>query len=458
MNLKQKHSVTQIKFHAKLLTKNDISLTKILSSEHCQAIISESREFRDRVYSPLKTIFIFIKQVLDPDKSCKNAVAGVVSEQKIMGGKPVSSNTGPYCKARKRLSEKCVHALVKTIGASASQNAKNHWKWRGREVKLVDGTTLLMQDTEENQNVFPQHKGQKKGVGFPIARLVAVMSLSVGVVLDYAIDAYQGKETGENSLLRRIFECINRGDIMLGDRYYPSYFLMADLLAKGADGLFQAQSQRNYDFRTGKPLGKKDHIVTWSKPIRPFWMDTATYESYPVQIEVREFKVNERVYVTTLLNDKKYNKQELAALYVLRWQVEVNLRSIKSTMQMDMLSCKSPEMVKKEVGIHFLAYNLIKIMIAEACSKCLLHPNEISYKGTIQLLNKFMPYFLGSRKNLYANLLQEIVKNRVRNRLGRIEPRAVKRRRKPFPLLHKQRDLVKKKLLRKCERALKQVA
>lgn len=187
-------------------------------------------------------------------------------------------------------------------------------------------------------------------------------------------------------------------------------------------------------------------------------MDTETYESYPVQIDVREFKVNERVYVTTLLNDKKYNKQELAALYVLRWQVEVNLKSIKSTMKMDMLSCKSPEMVKKEVGIHFLAYNLIKIMIAEACSKCLLHPNEISYKGTIQLLNKFMPYFLGSRKNLYANLLQEIVKNRVRNRLGRIEPRAVKRRRKPFPLLHKQRDLVKKKLLRKCERALKQVA
>ena len=399
MDHKQKHSTKQIKLHAKLLTKNDISLTKILGSEHCQAIINESREFRDRIYSPLKTIFIFIKQVLDPDKSCKNAVAGVVSEQKIMGGRPISSNTGPYCKARERLPEKCVNALVKIVGISASKNAKNHWKWRGHEVKLVDGTTLLMQDTEKNQNAFPQHKGQKKGIGFPIARLVAVMSLSVGVVLDYAIDAYKGKETGESSLLRRIFHCIDRDDIMLGDRYYPNYFLMADLLTKGAEGLFQAQGQRNYDFRTGKPLGKKDHLVKWSRPVRPFWMDAETYKAYPVQIDVREFKVNGRVYVTTFRNDKKYTKQELAALYGLRWQVEVNLKSIKSIMKMDMLSCKSPGMVKKEVGVHFLAYNLVRIMMAEACSKCLLHPNEISFKGTLQLLNKFTPYFLGSKNN-----------------------------------------------------------
>jgi hypothetical protein len=168
MNYNDKQKLAQIKNHKKSLLdgKEDISLTNILNSEACQKIISECREFRHRVYTPLKTLFTFIKQVLSADKSCKKAVAGVVVEQLSTGDKEVSSNTGPYCKARKRLPETAVHELVKEVGKSASKKASIGWKPYGRELKAFDGSTLLMSDTKENQGVYPQHSNQKKGLDF----------------------------------------------------------------------------------------------------------------------------------------------------------------------------------------------------------------------------------------------------------------------------------------------------
>jgi hypothetical protein len=226
MNSKQKSNLAQIEKHKQYLLsgKQDISLTNILNAEKCQQIISECREFRDRIYPPLKTLFMFIKQVLNPDKSCRKAVAGYIVEQ-ITEGKPVSSsNTGPYCKARERLPEAAVHALVKAIGEPAAEKVPKHWKVYGRETKLLDGSMVMMPDTKENQNIYPQHGNQKVGAGFPLARLMVVMSLTVGTVVDYAVGAYKGKGTGEHSLLRSIFDCINERDILLGDRYYPSFF------------------------------------------------------------------------------------------------------------------------------------------------------------------------------------------------------------------------------------------
>jgi hypothetical protein len=226
MNSKQKQKLAQIERHKKLLLqdKADISLTTILGSERCQRIISECREYRDRIYSPFKTLFMFIKQVLHPDKSCRNVVAGSVAEQLAGGEETSSTNTGPYCKARERLPEVAVKELVKEVGELTAGRARRNWNYHGREVKLVDGSTLTMSDTKENQKAFPQHKNQKEGAGFPLARIVAVMSLSVGTVIDYAVGAFKGKGTGEHSLLRRILDCIRGGDILLGDRYYPCFF------------------------------------------------------------------------------------------------------------------------------------------------------------------------------------------------------------------------------------------
>jgi hypothetical protein len=269
----------------------------------------------------------------------------------------------------------------------------------------------------------------------------------------------KAKGTGEHSLLRSLFDCIEKGDIALGDRYFPSFFVIAEFQKVGADGIFHAQSQRNYDFRKGERLGKKEHIVKWKKPQKPEWMDNESYKSYPAEIRVREFKVAGKVYVTTFLDDKKYPKKELAKIYKMRWGVEINLRSIKSIMNMDMLSCKTPEMVRKEIGIHLLAYNFIRIIMAEACVKYGTVPWQVSFKGTVQLLNEFMPHFVNSSVNknkiLYEKLLALIVKNKVGNRPGRIEPRVIKQRQKPFPKLNKPRNIEKLRLIRKMEKMIR---
>lgn len=434
-----------------------ISLSKIFESTEFQIIVNNCRDFRNRIFTPLVTLLIFIKQVLSPDKSCKQAIADFIAAQSSKGNDDVpSSNTGPYCKARQRLPEKSVKKLVKLSNQLATETAPAAWRIYGREVKLIDGTTIKMADTAENQRVFPQQNGQQEGAGFPIARLIVMLSLTTGTVVDYAVDAYKGKGTGEQSLLRRIFNNINGNDILLGDRYFPCFFLLADLKGKGADGIFRGQSQRNYDFRKGEKLGKNDHIVDWKKPKKPTWMDQKTYDAYPKKITIREFKVNGNIYVTTFLNSKRNHKKELAKIYKLRWQIEISLDSIKTVMQMDMLSCKTPEMVRKEIGIHFLAYNFIRILMAEACQKHWYVPREISFKGTIQLLNAFSPYFVNStqekNEEMYLKMLALIVKNKVSNRPNRVEPRLIKQRGKPFNTLKKPRNIEREKIKKQIEK------
>ena len=226
MNSKQIRIASQIKKQKRALIDggNDISLTDILGSNACQQVLSGCREFRERIYTPMKTIFTFIKQVLNPDKSCKKAVADASVETLVTSGEKISTNTGPYCKARKRIPEGAVSELVKTTGEMASKQSIGYWKPYGRELKVFDGSTAKMADTQANQREYPQVKNQKKGLGFPIVRFVVVMSLTVGTVLNYAIGAYSGKGTGESSLLRSIFDCIKKDDIVLGDRYFPNFF------------------------------------------------------------------------------------------------------------------------------------------------------------------------------------------------------------------------------------------
>lgn len=233
---------------------------------------------------------------------------------------------------------------------------------------------------------------------------------------------------------------------------------MCDLKHIGADGIFRGHAQRHYDFRSGDRLGKNDHVVNWKKPSKPEWMSHEKYDTYPTEMQVREFKVNGNVYVTTFLDARKYHKQELAKIYERRWDVEINLKSIKEIMNMDFLSCKTPEMVRKEIGIHFLAYNFIRIIMAEACEKNNAIPSKISFKGSVQQINSFAPYFLNSseakNKILYAEMLQLIVQNKIGNRPGRVEPRAVKRRPKAFPSLSRPRSVEKKRLVRKVEKMI----
>lgn len=436
-----------------------ISLSKIFACEKFQGLIQECRVYRNRIFTPLVTLLIFIKQVLSTDKSCRKAISDFIAQESSHKNQVIPSlNTGPYCKARQRIPEETIKELVKVSNEVATKNTPTGWRIYGREVKLIDGTTIKMADTHENQAVFPQHSGQSEGVGFPIARLMVILSLSAGTVVDYAVGAYKGKGTGEHSLLRCIFDSINEGDILLGDRYFPSFFLLADLKMKGIDGIFKGQSQRQYDFRQGKRLAKNDHLVNWKRPRKPEWMDQETYNRYPTEITVREFKVNGNVYVATFMDSKKYHKKELARIYLLRWQIEISLDSIKTVLGMDMLSCKTPEMVRKEIGIHFLAYNFIRILIAQACQKYECIPREVSFKGALQLLNSFSPYFViaseSESKIFFSTMLELIVKNKVGNRPNRIEPRALKQRKKAFMMLTRSRDVEREKIKIKIEKRI----
>ena len=235
-----------------------------------------------------------------------------------------------------------------------------------------------MPDTEENQEAFPQSKAQGIGLGFPLVRMVALISLATGVARDLAMGPYQGKETGETALLRTLWDGLEAGEIALGDRCFASFFGIAGLSQRGVDSLFRMHQRRKFDFRRGRRLGIEDHVETWAKPDRPEWMDAATYDQIPDKMEVRElrvrvdqpgFRVNELVLVTTLLDGGRFAKEQVADLFIDRWNIELDLRSIKCVLQMDVLRCKTPEMVRKEIWMHLLAYNLIRGMMVKAAGR-----------------------------------------------------------------------------------------
>jgi hypothetical protein len=452
MNVKQNTAILQLINQKQFLYQDKEGLLlKELSSKESQEIINCSGEFRNRLYTPLKTLHIFVKQALSADKSCNNAVAGFVIDCLKEDKKPVSSNTSAYIKARERLSTETIYQMIQSVSRAASATTPIHWKPYGRDLKVADGTTITLPDTKANNEAYPKHSNKKEGVGFPMIRLLVLMSLITGCVIDYAFDACKGKGTGEISLLWRIIDGINAQDIFLADRLFCHFFLFHDLQKKQADTIVPGHTQRRYDFRHGQRLGTKDHIIWWQKPRRPDWMSKTDYDQYPDAIQVREFKRHGMVYVTTFLNAKTHPKQELHTLYKRRWGVELHLNSIKTVMNMNRLSCKTPNMVEKEIGVHLLAYNMIRKFMVEACVKHQLLPWQISFKATLQLLNQFIPHFLSTsgkkRKLLYANLLLLIVKNKVGNRPGRVEPRAVRPKTRSFPILKNTRKDEKQKLL-----------
>jgi len=347
-----------------------LPFTEILDSGMVEdALAAEGASYNQSIYTPFVTLCAFLSQVLDPDHACRAAVARVIVWLAIHDRKPCSEQTGTYCDARLRLPLGVVQHLVRRTGDEAEAGAASDWLWKGRRVLLVDGTTASMPDTPRNQAAFPQPKSQAKGVGFPMVRMVAIIALATGVVLDLATGPCAGKETGETALLRELWDRLEPGGILLGDCAFASFFGIAGLSERGLDGLFRMHQARKYDFRRGRRLGVEDHVVVWTRPDRPAWMDEATHRRMPAELRVRElrfkvvqpgFRVNELVLVTTMVDADLYSKEELADLFLRRWNIELDFRSIKCALKMDVLRCQSPEMVVKEIWMHLLAYNLIR--------------------------------------------------------------------------------------------------
>lgn len=416
-------------------------------------IEEEAGRFRERVYGPVQILVLFIEQVLGADQSCQDAVARGLSQRVALGQTACSLNNGPYCKARKRLKLGFVKRLGHEVGQRLTAAQTDAWRWRGREVKLVDGTTVSMPDTVPNQVAYPQSNTQKAGIGFPLARVVAIISLSCGAVLEWAVGPAKGKGTGETAMLWALTPHFRATDVVVMDRYFSGYFLMAWLIQHQVDVVVRQHQQRSTDFRRGIRLGKRDHIVRWRRPQRPTWMSAEDYETMPTSLKLRETRVGGITLVTTFTSDKEVDKLELFALYKARWQIELDLRSIKTVMQMEVLRCKTPAMVEKEIAVHLLAYNLVRTIMAQAAAFGHVEPRKLSFKAALQLLREFgdnLRHAPKSRRVVCVQiLLSGILQLRLRYRPNRVEPRAVKRRPKPFPLLTKPRNVLKKTLLKR---------
>ncbi|MDR2450625.1 MAG: IS4 family transposase, partial [Candidatus Accumulibacter sp.] len=392
MNVIKKVGMTEQvrRFRARFVQGGGTLLGSVLTGRLLQEVVyEETGRWRERIYGPLTTLVLFLEQVLGGDRSCHDAVARGLSLRVSQGQAPCGLNTGAYCQARARLSAGLVERLGRVVAARLCAAQPKQWLWHGREVKLVDGTTVSMPDTKANQGAFPQNHEQKPGLGFPLARLLGILSRSCGAIVEWAVGPCEGKQTGETAVLWRLMDRLLPGDVVVADRYFAGYFGIARLYQLGMDVVIRQHPLRRTDFRRGERLGRRDHKVQWARPPRPVWLDPATYLQMPEFLVMREVRSGDLTLVTTLLDAKEVGKQELIDLYAQRWQIELDFRAIKSVMQMDILRCKTPDMIQKEIAVHFLACNLIRTVMAQAaCLACLL-PRQLSFKASLQILNAF---------------------------------------------------------------------
>ena len=445
------------------LQDGGLPFTDVLTEDVIAQALATVGRWLDRVFTPVVTLWVFLGQALAADPSCRAAVARLIAHRASRGQEPCSSRTGAYCQARKRLPERFFSAVARLVGRNLDERVDRRWLWRGRRVCLFDGTTVSMPDTAENRAEYPLAYNQVPGTSFAIARVGAVISLSCGAILDLGICRYAGKGQGEVSLLRRLWDVLRPGDVLLGDRLMSGWVGMLLLKQRGVDTVSRLSAHRRADFRKGRRLGKDDHLVQWEKPTSIRSVDRRTYNALPDAITVREarfrveqpgFRTRSVVVVTTLLDPGQASREELASLYRARWNNELDLRSIKVTLQMGVLRGQTPEMVRKEIWTHALAYNLIRTVMAQAAAGEGIPPRSISFKAAVQVLEAFRPLIdyqahrgASHRAALYEQLLRAIAVHRVADRPDRFEPRMAKRGPRRFDCLSRPRAEVKRRML-----------
>jgi len=401
------------------------------------------------------TLWSFIGQVLQDGKqrSCNAAVTHATRYMVEHGIEPPSPDSGEYCRARHKLNVEVLRNLVRDIAENMSLANPDHWLWHRKNVKLVDGFTFTMPDTPENQKEFPQLKSQAPGVGFPIARACVVLSLADACIHNVAIGPYAGKETGETALLRKVLNSFKPGDVMLADRYFCSFFMLAILKSRGIDVCMRLHQLRHVDYSKVKWLDNNDYIDTWHRPQRAKWMSQELYDSLPEQMEIRIVSFNATTdhqtepltVVSTLVDHETYRATDIGKLYGYRWYAELDVFSIKQSLNLDHLRCKSPKMIRRELWTTLLAYNMVRLVCAQAAFVHEKLPRQMSFTIACNtLLSQWlMPPDESIRQTLGKYNLYQIASNEVGNRPGRIEPRVVKRRLKKYTLMTKPRSQYK---------------
>lgn len=446
-----------------------LPFSKILSAERIQRCFDKHRcSFGlHGVYTTAIMLWSFLGQVLRDGKeaSCQAAVARVVSYCEVKGIDPPTSDTGDYCRARAKLSCEAIHELSNGVASELEEAADEKWLWKGMHAKLVDGFTFTLPDTPENQAMYPAPRTQKPGLGFPTVRAVAVLSLATASVTELAMAPYAGKKTGEGALLRSIMGSLNPGDVAVMDRYYCSFMTIALLLLQGTHTCARKNKSRHTDFRRGRRLGSYDHIIVWTRPDCPEWMTKEVYATIPEKLELREIRyhVVERGrrtkvidVITTLTDAEKFKKEEIAELYGFRWNSELDIRSIKTSLNLNHVRCKSPAMVHREVWTTILGYNLIRTTAAGAAQVHDKQPRQLSFTSACQyVLASWDVVSTGllSRDCMEAlcrTKLRQIANCEVANRPGRLEPRVLKRRRHGYGMMNKPRNVLRDELRKHC--------
>jgi len=433
--------MANIAFYKKLFKDEFFRRLKILSGFLCaqdiiDAAVSANYSWRNRFWTPSQTIWTFLVQVLEPGSSCRQAVANVLAEKAALGqAVTASADPSAYCQGRSRLPLEVFKYCLRKVGQVLHAKVNSAYHWCGRQVWIVDGSSCSMPDTAELQKEFGQPDSQCQGCGFPVAKIVAMFCWATGAVRDIAIGKYRSSEL---QLWQELWYLLKKGDVVLGDRFYCTYAYLAELLRQGCDGVFRLHGARKADFRRGKRLGPNDHIVTWQRPkICPRGMSQDQFEALPLELTVRQlrfhvnvpgFRAKTMVVVTTLLDPLRYPAEEIALLYRDRWTVELRLRDIKITLQMDVLRGKSPDIVRKEIYMHLLVYNLIRALMWQAAREHNRPLHRLSFAGAVQHLNAVAPYLwllAGTQraKLLCQLLLAWIAYDTLPNRPHRIEPR-----------------------------------
>ena len=418
--------------------------------------------WRDSHWAPQATLITFLLQVLDGAKTLRSAVALWITHapklshnrlgQRDLAAIP-SADPSAYCQARQRLPFEVIRLLLQAVARKLWYAQEATATWCGRRVWVVDGSSVTMPDTPELQAAFPQPAGQKPGCGFPVAQFVAVFCHATGAIADLAIDSIRPHEL---TLLRRLYHRFAPGDVVLGDRAYGPYADLALLLTRGVFSVVRLHQRRKADFRRGRRLGEDDVLTTWLRPAR--WspscgLTETEFAELPETLSVRLVRIRHAikgyrnrtlVVATTLLDDVETPADEIRALYRNRWTAELNLRSLKTHLGMEVLRGRSIEIVAKEIAMHLVAYNFIRLLMADAARQAGRDPHRLSFTGTLHRLRHALPSLLfgdeRERAELTRQLATWIAADVVPHRPDRTEPRRIKRRPKQYSRLTKPRQ------------------
>jgi hypothetical protein len=409
---------------------------------------------RDRLFTPSRTFWLFLAQVFSADGSCREVVRRFLGWLSLTDVPLASPNTGAYCRARARLPREGICGIHRGLAQRIQTLSTSQDRWYGRDVKVVDGTSISMPDTPENQERYPQSSRQKPGCGFPIMNLVGVFSLATGVLIDLAKGH---RKVSEQALFRQLWDLFAPGEVALTDRKFCSFAEIHLMAQRDIDVVMRNHQCRIKGIELVKRLGKTDRLIRWIKTkVCPKWLTQAQWEELPDTLLIREitchvdvpgFRTKTITVVTTLLDATQFPTQAFTDLYRRRWMVELFFDDIKTTMGMDILRCKTPDMVEKELYMHLIAYNLVRALMLHAAREHAVSPFRLSFKGTVDTVRTWSPLMAAApsaaRPQMYASLLKTIARDTLPIRPNRVEPRARKRRPKNYQRLTENRHVFK---------------